>query len=190
MSIRHTARNGKTYYLHVMAGKNGKPKYHFSTRPDGTLAEAVPPDFEIYENIHGQVFLRRAMPRLITDEELDAVKAALRRHADEWRYEVEVKKNAMIIYEAADNLSTLENIAAPWVAKETVRQSAIQHATHTAMMRFVLVDREQRLFLAERFCFRGAVDDWIDIGGPPQRLPSVIRKFVKHLGGDSLFELY
>ena len=57
------------------------------------------------------------------------------------------------------------------------------------MMRFVLVDREQRLFLAERFCFRGAVDDWIDIGGPPQKLPMVIRKFVKHLGSDSLFEL-
>ena len=28
-----------------------------------------------------------------------------------------------------------------------------------AVMRFVLVEREKRLFLAERFCFRGSVDD-------------------------------
>jgi hypothetical protein len=54
----------------------------------------------------------------------------------------------------------------------------------------VLADREQRLFLAERFCFRGAVDDWIDIGGPPQELVIAIRKFIRHLGSDSLFELF
>ena len=190
MSVQHTARNGKTYYLHVMAGKNGKPKYHFSTRPDGVLAESLPSGFEIYENVHGQVFLRRTTPRLITDEELDAVKATLRRHADEWRYKVEVKKNAMIIYEAVDNLSNLESIALPWISKDAIKQTAIQHATYTAMMRFVLADREQRLFGAERFCFRGAVDDWIDIGGPPQKLPIVIRRFIKHLGSDSLFELF
>ena len=44
--------------------------------------------------------------------------------------------------------------------------------------------------VAERFCFRGAVDDWIDIGGPPQELPRVIGKFIKHLGRDSFFELF
>jgi len=143
MSIQHTARNGKTYFLHVMAGKRGKAKYHFSTRPDGALVESVPAGFEIYENVHSQVFLRRATPRLITDAELEALK-----------------------------------------------QTAIQHATYTAMLRFVLADQEGRLFLAERFCFRGAVDDWIDIGGPPQELPRVIGKFMKHLGRDSFFELF
>jgi len=190
MSIQYTARSGKTYYLHVLAGKNGQPKYHFSTRADGELAESVPPGFEIYENVHGQVFLRRTTPRLINNEELDAVKAALRRHADEWRYKVEVKQNAMIIYEAADNLSALESIAAPWVSKNAIRQTAVRHTTYTAMMRFVLADREQRVFLAERFCFRGAADDWIDIGGPSQKLPALLRKFIKHLGSDSLFELF
>lgn len=189
-SIQHTARNGKTYYLHVMAGKSGQPKYHFSTRPDGVLAESVPLGFGIYENVHGQVFLRRTAPRLISDEELDAVKAALCRHADDWRYKVEVKKGAMIIYEAADNLSTLESIAAPWASKEAIKQTAIRSATYMAVMRFVLVDREQRLFLVERFCFRGAVDDWMDIGGPPQKLTALLRKFIKHLGRDSFFELF
>lgn len=190
MSVRHTARNGKTYYLHVMAGKNGRPKYHFSTRADGTLAESVPPGFEIYEDIRGQVFLRRSSPRLISDEELDAVKAALPRHPQEWRYKTEVKKDVIVVYEAADKLSDLESIAAPWVSKEALRQSAIRHASYTAVMRFRLADRERRLFLAERYCFRGSVDDWISIGGPPQKLPALLRAFIKHLGNDSFYELF
>jgi hypothetical protein len=71
-----------------------------------------------------------------------------------------------------------------------VRQATIQHATYTAVMRFVLCDEEKRLFLAERFCFRGSVDDWIDIGGLPKSLPVQLKKFIKHLGKESIYELY
>ena len=118
------------------------------------------------------------------------VKDILKRHAEEWRYKVEVKKTAVIIYEASDHTATLERFVLPWVSPATIRQSAIQRATYTAVMRFVLEDPEKRLFLAERFCFRGSVDDWIDIGGPPQKLPMVLKKFIPHLGKESIFELY
>ena len=92
MSIQHTARTGKTYYLHVGQGKGGKPNYFFFTEEEGPLADCLPPGFEIYENINGQVFLRRKLPRLITEEEMARVKEALKRHAEEWRYKVKVKK--------------------------------------------------------------------------------------------------
>jgi hypothetical protein len=35
MSIQHTTRTGRTYYLHVGQGKSGKPNYFFSTAPEG-----------------------------------------------------------------------------------------------------------------------------------------------------------
>jgi len=82
MSIQHTTRTGKHYYLHVGRGKTGKPNYFFSTDPDGTSVNAVPEGFEIYENVGGQVFLRRKTPKFITDEELAMVKEALKRHAE------------------------------------------------------------------------------------------------------------
>ena len=103
MGIQHTTRTGKTYYLHVGQGKSGKPNYFFSTEPEGPLVNSVPEGFEIYENVGGQVFLRRKQPKLITDEELAMVKEALKRHAEEWRYRVEIKKTAIIIYETSDN---------------------------------------------------------------------------------------
>jgi hypothetical protein len=40
----------------------------------------VPEGFEIYENIGGQVFLRRKTPKLITDEELVMLREALKQH--------------------------------------------------------------------------------------------------------------
>jgi len=190
MNIQHTTRTGKTYYLHAGKGKSGKPNYYFSTEPDGPLVNSLPEGFEIYENIGGQVFFRRKQPKLITDEELAMVKEALKRHAEEWRYRVEVKKTAVIIYESPDETAGFERIALPWISKATIKESVIQTASYMAVMRFILVDPEKRLFLAERFCFRGSVDDWIDIGGPPQKLSVVLKKFIKHLGKESIYELY
>jgi len=190
MSIQHITRTGKTYYLHAGKGKSGKPNYFFSAAPEGPLVSSVPEGFEIYENVGGQVFLRRKQPKLITDEELTMVKESLKHHAEEWRYRVEVKKTAVIIYEAPDHTAGLESIALLWISKATIKQSAIQNATYMAVMRFVLAHPEKRLFLAERFCFRGSVDDWIGIGGPAQKLSVVLKKFVKHLGKESIFELY
>ena len=146
--------------------------------------------FEIYENIGGQVFLRRKQPKLITDEEVAMVREVLNHHAEEWRYRVEIKKTAVTIYEAADNTARLESFALPWISKATIKQSVIQNAAYMAVMRFVLADPEKRLFLAERFCFRESVDDWINIGGPAQKLSIVLKKFIKHLGKESIFELY
>jgi hypothetical protein len=189
MNIQHTSRTGKIYYLHVMAGKDGKAKYHFSTRRKGTPAESFPDGFEIYENVRGQVFLQRKRPQLITDEELALVKEALRRHAEEWRYKIEVKENTVTIFEAEDCIAALQSIALPWISKDSIKQHAIQTAHYMAVMRFMLADKERRLFRAERFCFRGSIDDWIDIGGAPQPLQAILSKFIRRLGKESLYEM-
>ena len=65
MPITYTNAKEKTYYLHQGTTKTGKPKYYFSTQPEGTLAEAMPEGFELYENPNAQVFLRRIPPKLI-----------------------------------------------------------------------------------------------------------------------------
>jgi hypothetical protein len=63
-----------------------------ATEREGPLVNTVPEGFEIYENVGGQVFLRRKTAKLITDEELALVKEALKRRAQEWRYKAEVKR--------------------------------------------------------------------------------------------------
>jgi len=56
-------------------------------------------------------------------------------------------------------------------------------------MRFALIDRDDRLFESERMCYRGAVEDWIDIefGMPIDELCS---KLIPKLGTGEFFELF
>jgi hypothetical protein len=62
-------------------------------------------------------------------------------------------------------------------------------AHYQPILRFLLIDPERRLFVPERYCFRGSVDDWISIG-PPDTIRKLAARYLKHLGQDSFFELY
>ena len=57
------------------------------------------------------------------------------------------------------------------------------------LARFVLADEERRHFRAQRWCYRGSIDDWIDVGpiGPVDRLA---RQLIKTLGTDAFFGLF
>jgi hypothetical protein len=56
------------------------------------------------------------------------------------------------------------------------------------MLQFVLDDEKCRTFTAQRYCFRGAIDDWIDIGYGP--LTTLVKQYVPPLGQESYFELF
>jgi len=190
--ITYTNAKEKTYYLHQGTTKTGKPKYYFSTQPEGTLAEAIPAGFEMYENPNAQVFLRRIPPRVITDEERQVVEDGMRTYAEVEDYKTDVKGNASVVYTADQDIETLA-----WVFKDiypdpttnpqlmTVLRKEIHYSP---MLQFLLEDEQRRRFTAQRYCFRGAVDDWIDIGYGP--LTSLVKRYVKHLGKESYFDLY
>jgi hypothetical protein len=173
MSVEHVSRCGKVYYLHGRAGKGGKPIFYFSTEAGRSLVDVVPIGYEIYETVGGQVFLRRIPKKLITDRELNLTRAALTAHAEEWRYKIDVKKNIITIYETDDHADSYRELA-PWIDPAKEKQFRIQHAYYVAVLRFILMDPAKRLFAAERYCFRGSVDDWMGLDRP-QRWPCLQR---------------
>jgi len=66
-----------------------------------------------------------------------------------------------------------------------------QNAHFTPVFRFTLVDPQERLFIAERFCFRGSIDDWMGLcNGGPDSLRTLAKRYVRHLGEDSFYELF
>ena len=50
MPITYMNAKEQTYFLHRDSTKMGKPKYYFSMKREGHLAESIPEGFEIYEN--------------------------------------------------------------------------------------------------------------------------------------------
>jgi hypothetical protein len=103
-------------------------------------------------------------------------------------YEVEVRGDTLTIHESTTGLSGLGAFD-PRLTSGALAELSRQFATFMPVMRFVLVAGAQRHFAPERYCFRGSVEDWIPIG-PPDTIAALARKYLKHLGKDSFYELF
>lgn len=60
------------------------------------------------------------------------------------------------------------------------------------LLRFRLLDAKTRRFAAERMCFRGGYEGWIDIINADAEgdIGSLAEEFCFHLGQESFYELY
>jgi hypothetical protein len=188
MPIIHINRSGKKYYLHTGPKRGGGTQYFLSTKPEGNLADQIPDGLEIHETVNAGVYLRRRRPKLIREEELEELRRQLKELKTKALYRVEAEGREVIIHESTTGIwlaETFHGLASP----QKIAENADIFGDYQAVLRFVLVDEEQRVFAPERFCFRGSVEDWIPIG-PPGVLPELGRKYFKHLGKDSVFDLF
>jgi hypothetical protein len=159
MAIEYVNRRGDTYYLHEGKTRTGKPMFFFSKDPEGTLAEAIPAGYEVYEKPSAQVYLRKAVRRIVTDEEVALVEQGARRHGG-FHYIIDVKGKDIVVHEG-----------------------------HMPVMRFTLVDEQTRVFTVARWCFKGSIDDWWPLMGVRGDLKTLVAKYCRHLGKESFFEL-
>jgi hypothetical protein len=159
MAIQHVNRRGDTYFLHQGKTRTGRPMFFFSKDQEGTLVDAIPDGYEIYENPSAQVFLRKIQPRFVTDEEVALVAQAARRHGG-FHYLIDVKGKSIVVHEG-----------------------------HMPVLRFSLVDEHTRTFFTERWCFLGSIDDWVPLMGGTGELKALVQKYCPHLGRESFFEL-
>ena len=191
MSIQYVNRKGKIYYLHQGKTKTGKPRYYLSMKSEGNLVDSMPPEFEIYENpINAHVVLRRCLPKLITDDEINIVEQGLKKLTKLDYYIVDCKKNIISIYTVDQDVEALrESFERYNLQKEiSIEDLLKQILSYSERLQFILEDREKRTFITKRYCYLGSIDDWIEIGSP-DTLENQVKKYVKHLGKDSYFEL-
>ena len=191
MPIQYVNRKGDTYCLHESRTKTGKPKWFFSKKTEGTLAEAIPAGYEIYENHNAQVFLRIIVPTLVTKEEIETVEKGVRKLAKLRYFLVEAKSDSIIVFVANQQGGFLEESVASRFGitdREKLASSMQGFLTYMPMMRFSLVDEKRRQFAVERWCFLGSIDDWFPLGGSGD-LSTMVEKYAPRLGDESFFEL-
>lgn len=191
MPTQHVNRKGDIYYLHQGKTKTGRPKWFFSTKQDGELAESVPEGYEIYENPNAQVFLRKIVPQFVTPEEIATVERGVREFGKATHFIVEAKHDALVVFLPNQDADSLTEGLRPLLGLDMSFPSTFKierHLSYTAMMRLVLRDKKRRLFSVERWCFRGSVDDWFFLAGAAE-LSTQVKKYAPHLGKESFFEL-
>jgi len=189
MAVEYKNGQGVVYFLHLGQTKTGKPRYYFARGRDGELAEKVPRGFEIYENPNGQVFLRKKTPKLFPAAEVALVKDAVAKLAGVKYFQVEAKKNAILVYlpdsdpgEVVDLLPFLR------ISRREAEKIVAEKLHYSPVLRFVLADQEKRLFDADRWCWMGSIDDWINLSFA-KPLPALVKKYCPHLGKDSFYDL-
>jgi hypothetical protein len=164
MAVEHVNRKGQTFLLHESRTKTGKPKYFFSMKDEGVLVDSIPEGSEVYENPDAQVFLRKKKPRFITDSEIAIVREALRKHAKNQFCMADVREKQIVVYHSeGGNL-------------------------YQKVLRFTLINDDCRKFAAERWCFRGSIDDWIPVSGCGD-LAQLVQRYAAHIGKESFYEL-
>ncbi len=194
MPITYTNRKGVTYTLCQGMTKTGKPRYYFACEPRGEPIETIPEGYRIGEGVNGVVFLEKARPVLIRPEETAAVEAAVAQHRKAQNYRVRVKDDRIEIYERVgpdeEKLLSIFADLRPLMAglDQRIHDEIEQYGQFTPVLRFILCDEARRTFRIERWCYRGSIDDWIDIGssGPVDRLA---RQTVPNLGSEAFFGL-
>jgi len=188
MTVQYTNHKGETYSLHKGAGKKSGSRYSFSKKETGAPAESIPEGYEIYEDPNGRVFLRKVVPKKISEEEVSVVEHSIRKYAKAKEYKIDVKGKTITIYlpdqKSEDLRSCFDSLMS--VNHSLLEKSLKKLWTYSPAMRFILTEEKEREFQVER---AELVDDgWYLLDGSKD-LQKLAKKYCRHLGRDSLYEL-
>ena len=197
MPVNYTNRKGLTYTLYRGQTKTGKPRYYFGRagQGQGEPVTELPPGFTISESVNGVVSLVKDRPSLIQPEEVAAIEAAVQQHPKARQYRFAVKHDQIEIYEqVGPDYDTLLGELQTFGLSRTDLAERLQaheerYARYTPVLRFFLLDPTQRRFGAQRMCYRGSIDGWLELvqTGPVATLASAL---IPTLGTDQFFELW
>ncbi len=203
----YTNKRGRIFYVHVVVQSDGRTRYTMRTDRAGALSK-LPQGFEVRENIHGGVSVRRQRPRTFTELEERALLTAMKRIRP-FAYELDINGKAATVYASAEDrkcfLESLDAEFADGFAEALTKALAKRYSPELVemfrarrkeqnanrprfypLLRFVIVDQRQRRFAVERVCFSGE-SSWIRLETLP--LMAALMKYLPHLGRDSFFEL-
>lgn len=197
MPITYTNRKGLTYTLYRGQTRTGKPHYYFgrAEKNQGEPVMELPIGFKISESVNGVVSLVKDHPSPIQPKELAVIEAVMDKHPEAHRYKVSIKHDRIEIYEnTGPDLDTLLNAlhiigpSRPGLLAE-LQETEERYAHYAPVLRFILLDPEQRRFGAERMCYRSSVNGWLKLmhTGP---LTELAPSLIPTLGTEQFFELW
>ena len=190
--MSYVNRKGDVYYVFQGVTKTGKPKYFISRKAEskaGVQIDALPVEFELYESpVDARVSVRKRVPSDITNNELEFVREQANTWAPEQRTQV-VREGQFIVVYISESIGALDSISGEYSGVSQRFVKAVQlSGPKSPAFRFKLVRKKERIFRAQRFCYRGSIDDWVGLGYDGM-LDELCKKYFKHLGKESFFDL-
>ncbi len=130
----------------------------------------------------------------MTDAEVAVVEDGIRRYSGLSAFRVEVEKDSIVVYTLHHSDADSERFSSEWgggnfpFPRDRMMNFMRRSASYSKMMRFILCDKERRKFSVQRWCFKGSINNWTwDLDGGD--LETLVKKYVKHLGKESFYDL-
>ena len=173
--------------------KTGKTRYYFARQPKSEPVEQIPVGYIIRESVNGVVSLAKSEPELIESREIGVVEQAVRRHPQARNYRVNVKRNVIEVYERVgpdsdELIRVLDKIGSGSRMHEQIKGDIEQHSRFAPVLRFILVDAQDRRFAVERMGYSGR-GGWLDVYASGKIEPLAL-KWIPKLGTTALFEAF
>ncbi|HON56421.1 MAG TPA: hypothetical protein PLJ38_05320 [bacterium] len=155
--------------------------------------EGIPEGFEIWEKPEtGQVLLRKQ--KLFTDIEVEIIKTELNKNLKENEYKIDCENEKLTIYLSENNYEETDYILSILGMNGIIKSSKLSeilnaNAVYQPMMRFtVKIKNNIRSYSVYRYCFKESIDDWYYLDSL-DNLQKLAKKYYKHLGKESFYEL-
>jgi hypothetical protein len=190
--MNYVNRRGDVYYLFQGVTKTGKPKYYVSLKAAsnaGVRINSLPTDFELFESpIDSRVSIRKRIPSDIYENELQFVQERISAMVQNVLTRVVCEGRSIVIYESASP-DEFKSMAAAFGGMTSRFVEVMQSSSPMSpAFRFKLIRKKERVFEAQRFCFRGGIEDWISLHHEGT-LDELCQYYLKHLGKESFYEL-
>jgi len=197
MSISFTNYKGDKYFIKPKLTKKGNTTYYMVKKEEDTCLKELPDGYEVFEKPDtGMMFIRKIKKSVFNLTEIYAVKKELKKNENIVDYKLEINGDLMKIYTIETDESRGGN---SYEGKFNMLLGSLGHRSSdfTAGMfrRFnermrihISLKKEERSFTFQRYCYKGRIDDWIDIGGG-DNIKELAQQYVVHLGKMSYYEL-
>jgi hypothetical protein len=194
--MEYINRKGHRYFVFEGKTKTGKPKYFASRRTTSDKAvrvDKLPSGFEIAEHPStAAVSVRRAKPTRILPHEATLVEQLAAEASIYSSIKTDVRGDQIIIYtpdrDPGHVDKMLSSLLGDSIDSRGMAEWTATNTHYTAVLRLTLQDEKDRIYTAERYCFRGSIDGWIPLANQGT-LETLSEELFSHLGQDSFYDL-
>ncbi|MFN8672698.1 MAG: hypothetical protein U0457_11550 [Candidatus Sericytochromatia bacterium] len=189
MPLSYTNRNKEVFYFKVSKTKKDNSRYYVTKKIMEDCINTLPEGFEIYEHPEeAKVVIRKIITPLIFQNELEVVNKAVLKNKDVKDFMIGIEANILTIYIANQSKIDIERKFNNIIDSENKLQELLNAMQRfIPKMRFELINKLERAFCVQRFCYHGSNYGWINLENSND-LNNLANKYCYHLEKDSYFE--